>query len=107
MVRSNCALAASYKVLAHELEHSGGYAPGDAFAIARELLPDVLSYDPRRPTSFPNNSRTLRDDVVDVFFSIYTNGKVAGHGVGPHGDLLDDFLYLGPPEESRRATPIS
>ena len=27
------------KVFAHELEHSGGYAPGDAIAIARKLLP--------------------------------------------------------------------
>ena len=95
------------KVFAHELEHSGGYAPGDAIAIARKLLPDILSYDPRRPTSFPNNGRTLRDDVVDLFFSIYTNGKVAGDSVGPHGDLLDDFPYLGPPHESRRAVPIS
>ena len=93
------------KVFAHELEHSRGYGPGDAIAIARKLLPDILSYDPRRPTSFPNNGRSLRDDVVDVFFSIYTNGKVAGDGVGPHGDLLDDFPYLGPPHESRRASP--
>jgi hypothetical protein len=84
----------------------GGYAPGDAIAIARKLLPDILSYDPRRPTSFPNNGRTLRDDVVDVFFSIYTNRKVAGDNVGPHGDLLDDFPYLGPPHKIRRAAPI-
>lgn len=85
------------KVFAHELEHSGGYAPGDAIAMARKLLPDILSYDPLSTASFPNDGRTLRDDVVDVFFSIYTNGKVAGDGVGPHGDLPDDFPYLGPP----------
>jgi hypothetical protein len=89
------------KVFAHELEHSGGYAPEDVVAIARTLLPDILSYDPRRPACFPANGRALRDDVVDVFFSIYTNGKVLGDGVGPHGDLLDDFPYLGPPHESR------
>lgn len=92
------------KVFAHELEHSGGYAPGDAITVARKLLPDILSYDPRRPTCFPDNGRTLRDDVVDVFFSIYTNGKVAGDGVGPHADLLDEFPYLGPPHEMRRVT---
>ncbi len=90
------------KVFAHELEHSGGYAPVDAIAVARTLLPDILSYDPRRPTSFPNNGRALRDDVVDVFLPIYTNGKVARDGVGPHGDLLDAFPYLGPPHEIRR-----
>jgi hypothetical protein len=95
------------KVFAHELEHSGGYAQGDAIAVARKLLPDILLYDPRRPTCFPHNGRTLRDDVVDLFFSIYTNGKVAGDNVGPHGDLLDDFPYLGPPHEIRRAAPLS
>ena len=82
---------------AHELEHSGGYTPENAMCVARKLLPDILSYDPRRPASFPHNGRTLVDDVVDVFFSILTNGKVTGDKVGPHGDLLDDFPYLGPP----------
>ena len=43
------------------------------------------------------NGQTLTDDVVDVFFSMLTNGKVTGDKVGPHGDLLDQFPYLGPP----------
>jgi hypothetical protein len=86
-------------VFAHQLEHSGGYTREDAMGEARKLLPDILSYDPRRPASFPHNGRTLTDDVVDVFFSILTNGKVTGDKVGPHGDLLDEFPYLGPPHE--------
>jgi hypothetical protein len=90
------------KAFAHELEHSGVYEPQAAIATAKKLLPDILSYDARRPASFPDNGRTLRDDVVDAFFSIYTNGKVARDGVGPHGDLLEDFPYLGPPHEIRR-----
>ena len=84
-------------VFAHELEHSGGYAPQDATAVARKLLPDILSYDPRESARFPHNGRTLTDDVVDVFLSVYTNGKVTGDKVGPHRDLLDGFPYLGPP----------
>ena len=36
-------------VFAHELEHSGGYTPEDAIGVARKLLPDILSYDPREP----------------------------------------------------------
>jgi hypothetical protein len=84
-------------VFAHELEHSGGYTPEDAKAVARKLLPDILSYDPRESARFPHNGRTLTDDVVDVFLSIYTNGKVTGDKVGPHRDLLDGFPYLGPP----------
>jgi hypothetical protein len=86
-------------VFAHGLEHSGGYTPEEAVGVARKLLPDILSYDPRNPARFPNNGRTLTDDVVDVFFSIFTNGKVAGDKVGPHGDLLDEFPYLGPPHD--------
>lgn len=86
-------------VFAHELEHLGGYTPEGAIAAAKKLLPDILLYDPRGPASFPHNGRTLTDDVVDVFFSMLTNGKVTEDKVGPHGDLLDEFPYLGPPHD--------
>jgi len=85
-------------VFAHELEHSGGYTPEDAKAVARKLLPDILSYNPDEPARFPNNGRTLTDDVVDHFFSMYANREVTDK-VGPHGDLLDEFPYLGPPHD--------
>ena len=48
--------------------------------------------------AFRTNGRTLADDVVDVFFSIYTNRNVTDK-VGPHRDLLDEFPYLGPPHK--------
>jgi len=86
-------------VFAHELEHAGGYTREDATAVARKLLPDILSYNPREPTRFPHNGRTLTDDAVDVFLSLYTNGKVTEDKVGPHRDLLDEFPYLGPPHD--------
>ena len=82
---------------AHELEHSGGYTAEAAKAVARKLLPDILYYDPRLPVRYPYNGRTLTDDVVDAFLSMYTNGKVTGDKVGPHRDLMDEFPYLGPP----------
>src|SRR5262249_30076810 len=87
-------------VFAHELEHSGGYTPQDATAVARRLLPDILSYNPREPARFPHNGRTLTDDVVDVFLSTYTNGKVTGDKVGAQRDLLDEFPYVGPPHKA-------
>jgi hypothetical protein len=87
-------------VFAHELEHSGGYTAEGAKGVARKLLPDILSYDPRQPASFPHNGRTLTDDVVGVFFSMLTNGKVTGDKVGPHGDLSGEFPYLGPPHNT-------
>lgn len=88
-------------VFAHELEHTGGYAPEDAKAVARKLLPDILSYHPSEQARFPHNGRTLTDDVVDHFFSIYANRNVTDK-VGPHGDLLDEFPYLGPPHDVLR-----
>lgn len=86
-------------VFAHELEHTGGYTPEDAVGVARKLLPDILSYDLSAPVRFRHNGRTLTDDVVDVFLTTLTNGKVTGDRVGPHSDLLDEFPYVGPPHE--------
>jgi hypothetical protein len=85
---------------AHALEHTGGYAPEEARRAARRLLPDVLSYDPTRPASFPSNGRTLTDDAADAFLAVLTNGKVTEDKVGPHGDLLSEFPYLGPPHNA-------
>ena len=82
---------------AHALEHTGGYTPAEAKRVAGTLLPDVLPYDPTRPASFPDNGRTLTDDAFDSFIRILTNGKVTEDKVGPHGDLLIDFPYVGPP----------
>jgi len=87
-------------VFAHSLEHAGGYTPQEAKRVAETLLPDMLTYDPKRPASFPNNGRTLTDDAVDVFLPILTNGKVKGDRVGPHSDLVGEFPYLGPPHNS-------
>ena len=88
-------------VYAHSLEHTGGYSTDAAKKVAATLLPDILFYDPREPACFPRNGRTLTDDVMDGFISILTNGKVTGDGVGPHGDLLDDFPYVGAPHKDR------
>src|SRR6266436_5700179 len=98
-------------VFAHALEHAGGYTPEEASRVAGTLLPEILSYDPTRPASFPGNGRTLTDDAADAFLAILTNGKVTGDKVGPHIDLLADFPYLGPPHNisvpSRATSPIA
>jgi hypothetical protein len=86
---------------AHSLEHAGGYTPEKAKQVAATLLPDILLYDPKHPAAFPNNGRTLTDDVVDVFIPILTNGKVKGDKVGPHSDLLAGFPYVGSPHKAR------
>jgi Domain of unknown function (DUF4331) len=86
---------------AHALEHTGGYPPAEAKRVAGTLLPDVLPYDPTRPAAFPDNGRTLTDDGFDVFMRVLTRGRVTGDNVGPHGDLLLEFPYMGPPHQSR------
>jgi hypothetical protein len=88
-------------VLAHSLEHLGGYATEEAKRVAGTLLPDIMRYDPKRPIAYPDNGRLLTDDVGDANVAIFTNGKVTADGVGPHDDLLPEFPYLGPPHENR------
>ena len=86
---------------AHALEHTGGYTSAEAKRVAATLLPDILPYDSSRPASFPDNGRTLTDDAFDSFIRILTNGKVKEDKVVPHGDLLLEFPYVGPPHQSR------
>jgi len=88
-------------VLAHSLEHIGGYPAEEAKRVAGTLLPDIIRYDPKRPVAYPDNGRLLTDDVGDFNVAIFTKGKVTEDGVGPHNDLLPDFPYLGPPHENR------
>jgi hypothetical protein len=90
-------------VFAHSLEHAGGYSPAEARRVASTLLPDILRFYPTRPASYPNNGRTLTDDVSDHFLAILTNGKVTTDRVGPHSDLLKEFPYLGPPHKASAA----
>src|SRR5580700_7901628 len=94
-------------VFAHALEHTGGYTPAEATRVAGTLLPDVLHYDPTRPAVYPNNGRTLTDDVVDFFLPLLTNGKVKDDKVGPHKDLLAAFPYVGAPHKARAAELVA
>ena len=85
---------------AHSLEHTGGYSPEEAKRVAETLLPDILLYDPARPASYPHNGRALSDDVMDIFISLITNGRLTRDNVGPHHDLLTQFPYVGPPHKT-------
>jgi hypothetical protein len=81
------------------LLQSAGYSPQDAKAEAMRVLPDILQYDPSRPSTYPNG-RILTDDVYSARFSWLTRGKVGTAGLKPHDDLLAQFPYLGPPNPS-------
>lgn len=94
-------------VFAHALEHTGGYTAAEATRVAGTMLPDILPYDPTRPASYPENGRTLTDDVVDFFLPLLTNGKVTQDKVGPHKDLLAEFPYVGAPHKARDTEQIA
>jgi hypothetical protein len=95
-------------VFAHALEHAGGYSPTEATRVAGTMLPDVLWFDPKRPASYPENGRTLTDDVVDLFLPVLSsNGKVTEDKVGPHKDLLTVFPYVGRPHKARSAEKVA
>lgn len=73
------------------------YDAATANAIANILLPDVITYDTTTHAVGPLNGRALGDDVIDTELGLTTNGCVTSDGVGPHGDYLGHFPYLGQP----------
>ena len=72
------------------------YTLAQAQGLADFLLPDVLTYDTSTAAG-GLNGRDLNDDVIDIELGITTNGSVTSDGVGPHGDYLAAFPYLGVP----------
>ena len=73
-----------------------GYAPAEADAAARTLLPDVLHYDRTVPAHYPNG-RVLTDDVFSTRMIFMTHGKATPQQVKPHDDLTAVFPFLGTP----------
>ena len=70
------------------------YTVSAAQGLADFLLPDVLTYD-TATIAGALNGRDLNDDVIDIELGITTNGSVTSDGVGPHGDYMSTFPYLG------------
>jgi hypothetical protein len=73
-----------------------GYPPEEAKAAAMLVLPDILRYDRSQPAAYPNG-RVPTNDVYSMRFAWQSHGKVPPTGLRPHGDLLAEFPYLGPP----------
>jgi hypothetical protein len=83
------------------LQQIGRYDRAAAERLALALLPDMLPYDPSRPTAFPNG-RGLADDVVDFTLKLVTNGRLSTDLVGPHTDYLPHFPFLGTPHRIQK-----
>jgi hypothetical protein len=89
------------------LDSEGAYSDAEAGGLADVLLPDVLTYTVGSVAAGPLNGRGLADDVIDAELNIVTGGfafpgrdatgAIPTDGVGPHGDYLASFPYLGVP----------
>ena len=75
---------------------AAGYPPEEAQAAARQVLPDLLRYDPTKPPFYPNGRRPI-EDIYSYRFAWLSHGKIPPQGLTPHADLLTDFPSLGPP----------
>jgi len=73
------------------------YTRAEARALARILLPDVITYNVKTEAAGPLNGRAPADDVIDAELGLTTNGCVTSDGVDAHSDYLDNFPYLGKP----------
>jgi hypothetical protein len=89
------------------LDSEGAYSNAQARGLANVLLPDVIRYTLGSVAAGPLNGRGLADDVIDAELNIVTGGfafagrngvgAIPTDGVGPHGDYLPSFPYLGLP----------
>lgn len=87
------------------LDGEGAYSDAEAGGLADVLLPDVITYTVGSVAAGPLNGRGLADDVIDAELNIVTGGfafpgrdglgAIPTDGVGPHGDYLATFPYLG------------
>ncbi len=89
------------------LDSEGAYSAAQAGALADILLPDVMTYTVGSVAAGPLNGRNPSDDVIDAELNIVTGGipfpgrdatgAIPTDGIGPHGDYLATFPYLGLP----------
>ena len=77
------------------LEIFYGAGSADARALARFLLPDILTVDTSTAAAFPNG-RALADDVIDVELGLVTNGALTSDCVGNDSAFQNIFPYLAP-----------
>jgi len=82
------------------LNNSSGDNPADDNAkiqgLANFLLPDILTVDLSKATSFPNG-RALRDDVTDIELGLITENAIQTDCINNDSVFLSSMPYLGSP----------
>ena len=86
----------------HLMGHTGDYTREEAIEAINEsgILPDMLSFDPAKPATYPNG-RVFTDDVINARLSFLSKGKIPPDGLSPHTDTLSEFPYLGTPHAKK------
>jgi hypothetical protein len=86
----------------HLMGHTGNYTREEAIAAINEqsLLPDMLSFNPSLPATYPNG-RVFADDVINARLAFLSKGDIPPDGLTPHIDTLSVFPYLGPPHAKK------
>ncbi len=71
--------------------------PAYSAAVARILLPDILTLDTAAPSGFLNG-RALTDDVIDIALTVVSKGAITTDCVDANDKtFLTSFPYLAPP----------
>lgn len=82
----------------HLMGHTGNYTRDEAIAAidTHGILPDMLTFDPSQPATYPNG-RVFTDDVINYRLDFLSKGDIPPSGLTPHTDTLNEFPYLGTP----------
>jgi hypothetical protein len=88
----------------HLMGHTGNYTREEAIAAIdnERTLPDVLSFDPSKPATYPNG-RVFTDDVINYRLAFLTKNQCPPTGLKSHTDILKEFPYIGTPHSQKLA----
>jgi hypothetical protein len=88
------------ELFVHLLGHTGNYTREEAIAAIddHQILPDMLTFDPTKPATYPNG-RVFTDDVINYRLAFLSKGDIPPDGLKPHTDILKEFPYLGTPHQ--------
>jgi Domain of unknown function (DUF4331) len=90
------------ELFVHLMGHTGDYTREEAIAAIDKdrVLPDMLSFDPKKPAKYPNG-RVFTDDVINHRLAFLSKGDIPPTGLKPHSDTLKTFPYLGTPHPAK------
>jgi hypothetical protein len=101
-------VAGTISLIRQELGDDMATADAYGATVAGLLLPDVLGYDVTTAADYgaPLNGRALADDVIDISYSVVTDGDLASDCVASDSTFRSSFPYYGV-ANAAAAAPLS